>query len=106
MSNARFRVMAGLAGATLCLFAVNSYGQNTNAQTTPPAAAGTAGEVDQQQPTPTTQGTQPPPTGTATTPTTTKDGSITTTATDVTPTTRTFPGGGWGVIEAGLIVLL
>ncbi len=105
MSNARFRVMAGLAGATLCLFAVNSYGQNTNAQTTPPAAAGTAGSVDQQQPAPTTQGTQPTTTGTATTPTTT-DGSITTTATDVTTTTRTFPGGTWGIIAAVVVVLL
>ena len=105
MSNARFRLMAGLAGATLCLFAVNSYGQNTNAQTTPPAAAGTAGSVDQQQPAPTTQGTQPTTTGTATTPTTT-DGSITTTATDVTTTTRTFPGGTWGIIAAVVVVLL
>ncbi|HEX9248362.1 MAG TPA: hypothetical protein VF856_02615, partial [Gemmatimonadaceae bacterium] len=68
MSNARFKLMAGLAGATLCLFAVSSYGQS-NAQTTPPAAAGTAGSVDQQQPAPTTQGTQPTTTGTATTPT-------------------------------------
>src|SRR5258706_9390219 len=105
MSNARFRGMAGLAGATLCLFAVNSYGQNTNAQTTPPAEAGTAGSVDQQQPAPTTQGTQPTTTGTATTPTTT-DGSITTTATDVTTTTRTFPGGTWGIIAAVVVVLL
>jgi len=106
MSNARFRLMAGLAGATLCLFAVNSYGQNTNAQTTPPAAAGTAGSVDQQQPAPTTQGTQPTTTGTATTPTTTTDGSITTTATDVSTTTRTFPGGTWGIIAAVVVVLL
>ena len=105
MSNARFKLMAGLAGATLCLFAVNSYGQNTNAQTTPPAAAGTTGSVDQQQ-APTTQGTQPTTTGTATTPTTTTDGSITTTATDVTTTSRTFPGGTWGIIAAVVVVLL
>jgi hypothetical protein len=104
MSDARFKLMAGLAGATLCLFAVSSYGQNTNAQTTPPAAAG-AGSVDQQT-TPTTQGTQPTTTGTATTPTTTTDGSITTTATDVTTTTRTFPGGTWGIIAAVVVVLL
>lgn len=104
MSNARFKLMAGLAGATLCLFAVNSYGQNTNAQTaTPPAAAGTAGSVDQQQAAPTTQGT-PTTTGTATTPTTTTDGSITTTATDVTTTSRTFPM--WGIIAAVVVVLL
>ena len=103
MSNARFRLMAGLAGATLCLFAVSSYAQNTNAQTTPPAAA--TGSVDQQQPAPTTQGTEPTTTGTATTPTTT-DGSITTTATDVTTTTRTFPGGTWGIIAAVVVVLL
>jgi hypothetical protein len=107
MSNARFKLMAGLAGATLCLFAVSSYAQNTNAQTaTPPAAAG-AGSVDQQQ-APTTQGTQPATTGTATTPTTT-DGTITGTATDVqttTTTTRTFPGGTWGIIAAVIVVLL
>jgi hypothetical protein len=104
MSNARFKLMAGLVGATLCLFAVSAYGQNTNAQTTPPAAAGTAGSVDQQQAVPTTQGTtQPTTTGTATTPTTTTDGSITSTATDVTTTTRTFPM--WGII-AGIVVVL
>jgi hypothetical protein len=103
MSNARFKLMAGLAGATLCLFAVSSYGQNTNAQTTPPAA-GTAGSVDQQQAAPTTQGTQPTTTGTATTPTTTTDGSITSTATDVTTTSRTFPM--WGIIAAVVVVLL
>jgi disulfide bond formation protein DsbB len=104
MSNARFKLMAGLAGATLCLFAVSSYGQNTNAQTTPPAGAGTAGSVDQQQAAPTTQGTQPTTTGTATTPTTTTDGSITSTATDVTTTSRTFPM--WGIIAAVVVVLL
>ena len=103
MSNARFKLMAGLAGVTLCLFAVSSYAQNTNAQTTPPATA--TGSVDQQQPAPTTQGTEPTTTGTATTPTTT-DGSITTTATDVSTTTRTFPGGTWGIIAAVVVVLL
>jgi hypothetical protein len=101
MSNVRFKLMAGLAGVALYLFAVSSYAQNTNAQTTPPAA----GSVDQQQPAPTTQGTEPTTTGTATTPTTT-DGSITTTATDVTTTTRTFPGGTWGIIAAVVVVLL
>jgi hypothetical protein len=105
MSNARFRIMAGLAGATLCFFGVSSYAQNTNAQTATPPAAGT-GSVDQQQAAPTTQGTQPTTTGTATTPTTTTDGSITTTATDVTTTTRTFPGGTWGIVAAVVVVLL
>jgi hypothetical protein len=104
MSNARFKLMAGLAGATLSLFAVSAYAQNTNAQTTPPAAAGTAGSVDQQQAAPTTQGAQPTTTGTATTPTTTTDGSITSTATDVTTTTRTFPM--WGIILGAVVVLL
>jgi hypothetical protein len=104
MSNARFKLMAGLAGATLSLFAVSAYGQNTNAQATPPAAAGTAGSVDQQQAAPTTQGAQPTTTGTATTPTTTTDGSITSTATDVTTTTRTFPM--WGIILGAVVVLL
>jgi hypothetical protein len=100
MSNARFKLMTGLAGVTLCLFAVSSYAQNTSAQTTPPPAG-----VDQQQAAPTTQGTEPATTGTATTPTTT-DGSITTTATDVSTTTRTFPGGTWGIIAAVVVVLL
>src|ERR1700730_11519071 len=104
MSNARFKLMAGLAGGTLCLFAVSSYAQNTNAQTTPPASA-RGGSVHQQA-APTTQGTQPTTTGTATTPTTTTDGSVTTTATDVTTTTRTFPGGTWGIIAAVVVVLL
>jgi hypothetical protein len=106
MSNARFKLMAGLAGATLCLFAVSTYGQNTNTQTATPPAAGGTGSVDQQQAAPTTQGTQPTTMGTATTPTTTTDGSVTTTATDVTTTTRTFPGGTWGIIAAVVIVLL
>jgi hypothetical protein len=106
MYNAHFRLMAGLAGATLCLFAARTSGQNTNTQNgTPPAAAGT-GSVDQQQTTPSTQGTQPTTTGTATTPTTT-DGTITGTATDVqttTTTTRSFPL--WGIIAAVVVVLL
>ena len=33
MHNVRFRLMAGLAGATLCLFAATSYGQNPNTTT-------------------------------------------------------------------------
>jgi hypothetical protein len=100
MRKARFRVMAGLAGATLCLFAVTSYAQNTDPATG--AAAGTnpqAGAV-----------TTPAPTDAAAQPTTdqTTTGTITTTATDATTTTttRSFPGGTWGIIAVAVLVLL
>jgi len=94
MRNARFGLMAALAGATLCLFAVTSYGQNTN---TPTGAAGTGG---------TDQGTAAQPsTGTATAPTT--DATVTrTTATDVSTTTTTFPGGVWGIVGVVVLVLI
>lgn len=90
MHNVRFRLMAGLTGATLCLFAATSYGQNTN---TPTSAAGTAN----------TQAT--PDAGTTTT------GTVTgTTATDAvtttTTTTRTFPGGTLGMLAVAVLVLL
>src|ERR1700704_4727772 len=98
MRNARLRLMAGLAGATLCLFAVTSYGQNPNtttgttpqagADTTPPAA-------DQTTPAPTT---------------TDANASVTrSTATDVTTTTtttRSFPGGMLGILAVAVLVLL
>jgi hypothetical protein len=107
MHNVRFRLMAGLAGATLCLFAATSYGQNQNATT------GTA-----TQPTGTTTlGAQPgTPTGSATTPATPDAGTTTTgtvtgaTATDAvtttTTTTRSFPGGTLGMLAVAVLVLL
>jgi hypothetical protein len=113
MHNVRFRLMAGLAGATLCLFAATSYGQNTN---TPTGAAGTT-----TQPTGTDAGTtvgaQPgTPTGSANTQATPDAGTTTTgtvtgtTATDAvtttTTTTRTFPGGTLGMLAVAVLVLL
>jgi hypothetical protein len=108
MKKARLRVMAGLAGATLCLFAVTTYAQNTNTTT------GTTPDQSAQTAAPTT--TQPStPTGAATTPTppaadaNTSNGTITTTATDVATTdttTRSFPGGFWGILAVAVVVLL
>jgi len=91
MLNARFSVMAGLAGATLCLFAVT-----TNAQT--PATTGTAGTDASAQ-------TTPAPTTTPTDPATTQ-----TTTDQVTTTTTTetwsFPGGTLGILAVAVLVLL
>lgn len=103
MHNVRFRLMAGLAGATLCLFAATSYGQNTNAPTGTNAG--------------TTVGAQPgTATGTANTQATPDAGATTTgtvtgtTATDAvtttTTTTRTFPGGTLGMLAVAVLVLL
>jgi hypothetical protein len=90
MLNARFSVMAGLAGATLCLFAVT-----TNAQT---PATGTAGADASAQ-------TTPAPTTTPTDPVTTQ-----TTTDQVTTTTSTetwsFPGGTLGILAVAVLVLL
>ena len=90
MLNARFRVMAGLAGATLCLFAVT-----TNAQT--PATTG-ADASAQTTPAPTT------PTDQATTPAAT-DQQVTTTNTTTTET-WSFPGGTLGILAVAVLVLL
>jgi hypothetical protein len=112
MHNARFRLMASLAGATLCLFAVSA---NSQTPTTTPAPTSTAGTT-----TPDAQGTaSTPTTGTTdpnasvTSPQTTvptdNGTTVTGTATDVTTTTsttRTFPGGFWGIIAVAVIVLL
>ncbi|HEY3113731.1 MAG TPA: hypothetical protein VGJ62_08610, partial [Gemmatimonadaceae bacterium] len=100
MHNARFRLMAGLAGATLCLFAVTTYGQNTN--TAPATTAGTDANASPQA---TGSTGQPTTTGT-TAPTTT---GTTTTGTDITTTTsttRSFPGGVWGIIAVVVLVVI
>jgi hypothetical protein len=90
MLNARFRVMAGLAGATLCLFAVTSYAQT-------PATTGTGADANAQTtPAPTTTPTDP-----ATTQTTT-DQVTTTTSTE----TWSFPGGTLGILAVAVLVLL
>lgn len=106
MHNARFGLMAGLAGATLCLFAATGYAQNPTtdpaAGTATPQAAGTGAAAT------TPQTTDPATTGTVTTPTVTGSESRTT-ATDVattTTTTRTFPGGTLGIVAVAVIVLL
>lgn len=107
MKKARLSVMAGLAGATLCLFAVTTYAQNTNT---------TTGTVDPSAQTAAPTTTLPStPAGDAATPTTppadagTTNGTITSTATDVTTTdttTRSFPGGFWGILAVAVVVLL
>lgn len=90
MHNTRFRVMAGLAGATLCLFAVTSYAQT-------PATTGTGTDASAQTtPAPTTTPTDP-----ATTQTTT-DQVTTTTTTE----TWSFPGGTLGILAVAVLVLL
>jgi hypothetical protein len=101
MHNARFRLMAGLAGATLCLFAVSAYGQNTNATTDPNAATTGAGVNAQTQAPTTPDATTPTTTGTVTTGTETR-----TSATDVTTTTSRFPGGTLGILAVVVLVLL
>ena len=92
MHDARFRLMAGLAGVTLCLFAVTSYGQTPTTTGSPDAAA-----------TQTTPGTQP------TTPVTPAPTDQTAPVTDITTTETTtwsFPGGIWGILGAAALVLL
>ena len=100
MHNARLRVMAGLAGATLCLFAATAYGQTPT--TTSPT--GTAGNAQTAAPTtpPATDQTTPAPAATD------ANGTITSTATDVstTTTTRSFPGGMLGILGVAVLVLL
>ena len=89
MHNARFKVMAGLAGATLCLFAVTSYAQT-------PATTGTGADASAQ--------TTPAPT------TTTDPATTQTTTEQVTTTTSTetwsFPGGTLGILAVAVLVLL
>ena len=101
MHNARFRVMASLAGATLCLFAVTAYAQNPPTTTTDPNAQ--AGGAVTTQPTTT-------PTDQAAPPTTTTDQSAvsqtTTTEGTTTTTTRSFPGGTLGILAVAAVVLL
>jgi hypothetical protein len=112
MHNGRFRLMASLAGATLCLFAVSA---NSQTPTTTPAPTGTSGTYapDAQgtgnASTPTTGTTDPNAAVTAPQTAAPTDNGTTVTGTDVTTTTsttRTFPGGFWGIIAVAVIVLL
>lgn len=100
MLNARFRVMAGLAGATLCLFAATASAQNPATPTTDPNAQGAVT---------TPPATNAAPTNQATPTTTTDQATVTqTTATDATTTTttRSFPGGTLGILAVAVVVLL
>jgi hypothetical protein len=90
MHNARFRVMAGLAGATLCLFAATSYAQT-------PATTGTDVNAQTTTPAPTTAPTDQSTTQTAT------DQQVTTTTTTE---TWSFPGGTLGILAVAVLVLL
>lgn len=89
MHNGRFRLMAGLAGTAMCLFAVTSYAQNPTTTTGSPDA--------------TVQPTTPA------TPAPTPDAAAPTTGTDVITTTETttwsFPGGIWGILAVAVLVL-
>ena len=107
MKKARLRVMAGLAGATLCLFAVTTYAQNSNTTTgtTPDQSAQTAAPTTTQPSTPTGDAATPaPPAADANT----SNGTITSTATETTTdtSTRSFPGGFWGILAVAVVVLL
>jgi hypothetical protein len=107
MRNARLRMMTGLAGAALCVFAVTSYAQDPN---NPPAgtdpAAQTAAPTTTAQPaTPTGDASVPAPADQATT-----NSTVTrSTATDIATTdntTTSFPGGVWGITAVAVLVLL
>jgi len=102
----RFRLIAGLAGTTLCLFAISGYAQNTNTPgtTTDPGATGS---VSAPQTGTAAGGAQTPA------PTSTGGGTVTgtetrTAATDATTTTTTtsFPGGVLGILAVAVLILL
>lgn len=98
MRNARLRLMAGLAGATLCLFAATGYAQN-------PTTTGSAQTPTATTPAPTgTDQTTPAPTDAATSATVTQ--SSQTDAVTTTTTTRSFPGGMLGILAVAAVVLL
>src|SRR5436309_15367731 len=101
MRRMRFRLIAGLAGTTLCLFAMSGYAQNTNTPGTT-AAAGT-GSVS----TP-AQGTDAGAATAAPQATTTTGGTEVTrsTGTTTTTTTTSFPGGVLGILAVAVLILL
>ena len=111
MHNVRFRLMAGLAGATLCLFAATSYGQNTNTPTsagatTAPPTGTDAGTVGAQTGTTGNANAQATPDAGATTTGTVTGTTATDAVTTTTTTTRTFPGGTLGMLAVAVLVLL
>ena len=98
MRNARFRLMAGLAGATLCVFAATSYAQTpttTGSAQTPTATTPAPTATDQTTPAPTDAGTNA-----------TLTQSSQTDAVTTTTSTRSFPGGMLGILAVAAIVLL
>lgn len=101
MQKARLWVMAGLSGATLCLFAATSYAQNTD-----PAAATSAqtgAQTTAQPAAPTGDNTAQPAADPGT-----SNGTITTTGSQTTTETTSFsfPGGVWGIAAVAVVVLL
>jgi hypothetical protein len=112
MHNGRFRLMASLAGATLCLFAVSANGQTPTTTPAPTSTAGTTTpDAQGNASTPTTGTTDPNAAVTAPQTAAPSDNgtTVTGTGTDVTTTTtttRSFPGGFWGIVAVAVIVLL
>ncbi|MFL5609847.1 MAG: hypothetical protein ACJ78G_03980 [Gemmatimonadaceae bacterium] len=110
MQHARFRLMASLAGATLCLFAATAYSQNPTTTNAPTATPGTATPDAQATGDATTQPNATTAAPAPQTATPSDNGtSLTTTATDVTTSTETargFPGGFWGIVAVAVLVLL
>ena len=103
MRSKRFRLIAGLAGTTLCLFAISGYAQNTNTPATTDAAGTPSVAAPQGGTNPgAVQGTQ--------TPTTTGGATVTGTETRTTGTTTTtttsFPGGVLGILAVAVLILL
>ncbi len=101
MRTKRFRLIASLAGTTLCLFAISGFAQNTNTPGTT-APQGTGSVTTPQGGTDAGGATQTPTTtGTVT-------GTETRTATQgtTTTTTTTFPGGVLGILAVAVIILL
>ena len=98
MRKTRFGLIAGLAGTTLCLFAITGYAQQTStpATTSDPGTSVSApqGGTDAAQ-------TAAPTGGTTVTGTETR-----TTQTGTTTTTTSFPGGVLGILAIAVIVLL
>src|SRR2546423_5560113 len=103
MRSKRFRLIAGLAGTTLCLFAISGYAQNTNT----PATTNAAGTPSVSAP---QGGTDAGAVQGTTTPTTTGGATVTgstpSTGTTTTTTTTSFPGGVLGILAVAVLILL
>lgn len=98
MQNARSRLVAGLAGAFLCLFAVTSYGQTP---TTTPGSPDASAQTAQ----PTTPAT-PAPSGTTVDPIVPGPTTDIVAGTETTTETWSYPGGIWGILATALVALL